>query len=198
MTEKSLTEEVQLINLDELMARTSLEIRHLVALPVRVAKLDVKAAFEIVASKPGGPEVIAELKKRAKSRGSSSNPGTEIGHSEPDSGDPWYTRYGEVCGPGPTRVTFCCQDGPGMGCPGWLRVRFNMPELNDLIVLVHVFGDGTLSFALDGEPTPGAHSFAGDDWIALALSDVSRRRHNLRVIQETGYFMWLGTYYYIM
>ena len=85
-----------------------------------------------------------------------------------------------------------------MGCPGWLRIWFNMPELNDLIVTVHVSGYGTLSVQLDGGPAVGTYSFGGDDWIALALADVGAGGHNLRVNQETGYFTWFGTYFYTM
>lgn len=194
MTEKRLTEKVELIRLDELMTRSGLAMKHFMEIPARVAKPDMAGALKILASKPGGPEVIAELRERGKLKGSSPNPGMPIGHSEPDSGDPWYTRNAEISGPGPTSVMFCCVDGPSV-CPGWWRVGFNMPARDDLLVLVHVSGNGTLSVEVGGLSV-GTYSFAGDDWIALCVADVDLGRHSLRVIQETGYFYWLGTYYY--
>ena len=198
MTEKSLTEKIQLIKMDDLMARTNLEAFHMMKAPARAVKPSVKAALEIVGKKPGGTQVIAELQKRAKLGKSSSSPGTLIGSSEPGAGDAWYAHNAEVSGPGPTSVMFCCVDGPSMGCHGYWRVWFQMPQLDDLLIMVHVSGYGTLSVELDGGPTAGTYSFAGEDWIALALSDVSVGGHNLKVIQESGYFHWLGTYYYTM
>lgn len=194
MTERSLTERVELIRLDDLVALSGLRMKHLVAMPARVAKPDVKGALKILASKPGGKEVIAELQERAKLKQSSSNPGALIGHSEPDTGDPWYAHNAEVHGPGPTSVAFCCLDGPSE-CPGWWRVGFNMPAQDDLLVLLHVDGNGTLSVQVGGI-TVGTYSFAGDDWIATVVADVDAGLRFLTVKQVTGYFLWLGAYYY--
>ena len=192
MSERKGPYKVELINLVEIAKLPPSYIMHRMKAPaVKAAKLGGQKAIEILKDKPGGADVIAELRKRGKLKGLTPNPGVTIGYSEPAGGDFWYARNAEIYGPNVASVMFCCVDGPN----GWWQSGFSMPALDDLLVMVHVSGgNGTAAAALDGNLL-GSYPFSGEDWIVIPVRDLAAGWHTFRITQESSYFYWLSTEY---
>lgn len=192
MSKKETLNRVELINLVEIAKLPSSYIMHQMKVPtIKPAKLGGQKAVEILKKKPGGAEVIAELRKRGKLKGLTPNPGVTIGYSEPIAGDSWSARNAEIWGPNVSSVMFCCTDGPN----GSWQSRFNMPARDDLLAMVHVSGGtGSISATLDGVLL-GNYPFSGEDWIVVPVMDLAAGWHTFRIAQQSGYFNWLSTEY---
>ncbi len=192
MSERKALYKVELVNLVEISKLPWSFIRHQMKRPaIKPAKLGGQKAIEILKEKPGGADVIAELRKRGKLQGLSPNPGVTIGYSDPTAGDAWSARNAEISGPNAASVMFCCTDGPN----GVWQSSFSMPALDDLLVMVHVSGgNGTVSATLDGALL-GIHPFTGEDWIVVPVMDVAAGWHTFRIAQESSFFYWLSTEY---
>jgi len=192
MSEEKALYKVKLINLVEIAKLPESYIMHQIQTPaIKAAKLGGQKAIEILQKKPGGADVIAELRKRGKLKGLTLNPGETIGYSEPATGDAWSADNAEIWGPNVASVFFCCTDGPN----GRWQSSFNMPALDDLLAMVHLRGgSGTVSVWLDGNLLDNC-PFSGDDWIVVPVMDVAAGRHNFKIKQESSYFHWLSTEY---
>jgi len=192
MSEEIVNYKVELINLAEIAKLPSSYIMHRMKAPgIKSAKLGGQKAIEILNKKPGGADVIAELRKRGKLKGLKPNPGDTIGYSEPTAGDPWYARNAEIWGPNVASVVFCCSDGPN----GAWQNNFNMPALDDLLAMVHFAGgNGTVSATLDGVLL-GSYPFSGEDWIVVPVMNLAAGLHTFKITQLSGYFHWLSTEY---
>lgn len=192
MSEERTLYKVELINLVEIAKLPPSYIMHRMKAPtIKAAKLGGQKAIEILNTKPGGADVIAELSKRGKLKGLTPNPGVTIGYSEPTAGDPWSARNAEIWGPNVASVTFCCTDGPN----GIWQSRFNMPAMDDFLAMVHIQGGtGSVSATLDGVLL-GNYPFSGEDWITVPVMDLAAGWHTFRIAQESGYFNWLSTEY---
>jgi hypothetical protein len=192
MAESEAPYKVQLIDLEKIAEVARFSIMHRIAAPsVKAAKLGGQRAIEILQSKPGGTDVVAELRKRGKLKDMKPNPGATIGYSEPTAGDPWSAQNAEVSGPPVTSVLFCCTGGLN----GSWQSRFKMPAKDDLLIMVHVQGGtGTVSSVLDGD-TVDNQPFSGEDWIVVSAMDVAAGWHTFAIRQVSGYFRWLSTEY---
>jgi len=192
MSEVKTPYKVELINLVEIAKLPQSNIIHRMKAPViKAARLGSQKAIEILKKKPGGADVIAELRKRGKLKGLTSNPGDTIGYSEATAGDAWSARNAEISGPNVASVMFCCTDGPN----GSWQSRFSMPALDDLLAMVHVTGgNGTVSATLDGVLL-GTYPFSSEDWIVVPVMDLAAGWHTFKIAQESGYFQWLSTEY---
>lgn len=191
MSDEKARSKVELINLVEIAKLPRSQVMHMMKAPtIKAAKLGGQKAIEILKNKPGGADVIAELRKRGKLKGLVPNPGETIGYSEPTAGDAWSARNAEIWGPNVASVMFCCTDGPN----GVWQSNFNMPALDDLLAMVHVWGYGTVSATLDGVLL-GCYPFSGDDWIVVPVMNLAAGWHTFKIAQESGYFYWLLTEY---
>ena len=192
MSEEKVPYKVELINLAEIAKLRPSYLMHGMQVPtIKAAKLGGPKAIEILKNKPGGADVIAKLNKRGKLKDlKSAALGTTIGYSEPTSGDAWSAWNAEIWGPPVSHVLFCCIDGPN----GSWQSNFNMPAQDDLLAMVHVSGNGTVSAKMDGVLL-GAYPFSGDDWIVVLVSDLVAGAHIFKITQTGGYFYWLSTEY---
>jgi hypothetical protein len=192
MSEEKALYKVELINLVEIAKLPQSYIMHRMKTPtIKAAKIGGQKAIEILNKKPGGADVIDQLRKRGKLKGLTPNPGVTIAYSEPTSGDAWSARNAEISGPNVASVMFCCSDGPN----GSWESSFNMPALDDMMAMVHVQGgNGTISAAVDGVLV-GNYPFSGDDWIVVPVMNLAAGWHYFKIAQESGYFYWLSTEY---